>query len=121
MNDTEKKFYQETVKSIDRFTDILVNNIASGKVDPLTTESAAEYDILHKKEFSREELAALKKVLREKIIDVVHSLLVSIDGGTALSDSGKALELIDTKENQPLTTGALHENFMELVVSKTSK
>lgn len=116
MSDTEKHFYREVLGVIDHLTDKLVDDIASGKVDPLTTDIEKEYKILSQKEFTEVELKALKEIIREKIIEVIHSLFISIDGGTALSDSGKVLDLIDKKTNKPLTNGALHENFMEVVL-----
>mgnify|MGYP001564016802 CR=1 FL=1 len=92
MNETEKAFYAEVRSAVDTFTQEAVSRI--------------------KNVSGGEDHGNLQKIIGEAIAGTLHSVFVSIDGGTALSDQGKALELIERKTGEPLTTGALHENFI---------
>lgn len=57
-----------------------------------------------------------KKVVKDSMRGLIHSVLVSIDGGTALSDKGKALELINFRTRLPICDYALHEAFFKVVL-----
>jgi hypothetical protein len=51
--------------------------------------------------------AKTARVVREHMLGLVHSVLVTIDGGTALSDHGRLIQLTDMK-GTPIGEG-LHE------------
>ena len=113
MEKLEKQFYEEIKSDIKDFSGYVIERIKKEK----GTENSAvkeEYEKIQKLNLSDKDLESLKKIIEDAIIGAVHSLFVSIDGGTALSDEGKALDLIDRKTGKPVTEGALHENFMDV-------
>lgn len=120
MSDLERKFYQEILQAINIFVSGLTAKIKDKSADMASTSFEKDYEILQNANLNEEQFKALKKVVKEACIGTVHSLLVSIDGGTALSDHGKALEIINRETNKPLTEGALHENFYEVVGSEAN-
>ncbi|MFA4873693.1 MAG: hypothetical protein WC659_07255 [Patescibacteria group bacterium] len=115
MNALEKQFYSEVKESIDYYLDLFVKSVTNPKADNLWMDDKEKiaYQHLQKINLSQKDIEAIRSVIHGICVGIVHSLFVSIDGGTALSDHGKALELIDKKINKSLTDGALHENFME--------
>jgi hypothetical protein len=92
----KEQFYSEIRENINDFVQYALESIKSNDQMKL----------------SHKQLSALETVVRDVIVGALHSTFVSIDGGTALSDDGKALDLIVRKTGQPLTDGALHEEFM---------
>lgn len=113
MNKLEKQFYKEVKSDVYDFVNYVIERIKKEK----SIEHSAvreEYEKIRNLNLSDEDLKSLQKIIEDAIIGAIHSLFVSIDGGTALSDEGKALDLIDRKTGKPLTEGALHENFMEI-------
>jgi hypothetical protein len=54
----------------------------------------------------------LRAVLNECFRGILHSTLVTLDGGSDVSETG-TLQLIDADTQQPLTAGALHEEFFQ--------
>lgn len=114
MKQLEKQFYLEIKNSLQNYIESFEKAIKNKNEDLMWSDYAAEYQILQNSNLSESQITALKNIIKEINIGVVHSLFVSIDGGTALSDEGRALDLIDIKTGKPLTEGALHENFMEV-------
>lgn len=113
MEQLEEKFYKEVKSDIYDLANYAIERIKEEK----SIEHSAvkeDYEKIRKLNLSEDDLESLKKIVEDAIIGAVHSIFVSIDGGTALSDEGKALDLIDRKTGKPLTEGALHENFMEV-------
>lgn len=111
----EKKFYLELKETIDRWVNRCIKDIKSGYSVSSEPHITKAYQTLHGANLTGEELEALENVLKKVVSGFLHSMFVSIDGGTSLSDKGKALELIDLKTGKPLTEGALHENFGEII------
>ncbi len=118
IGETEKNFYLEIKHSIDTYADLLVGGLSEDDVDTgyMSEKEKEAFAVLKEKNFSVEELQAIKLLFKEGSFGVVHSLFVSIDGGTAISNEGKALELVHQKTGVPLTTAALHENFFEVAL-----
>ena len=117
MEKLEMEFYKEIKYVIDDSLELFEKTVSGEKTrynDYLWTSAEKEYKLLQKSKLSKEQIKAIKEIMSDVCITIVHSLFVSIDGGTALSGEGKALELIDRKTGKPLTVGALHENFMEV-------
>jgi len=112
------KFYLEILATIDIFVESMINDISQKTDNQSELDLTEKVKVLQQKNLSELELAALKMMVKGKMTGVIHSLLVTIDGGTALSDSGQALELINRKTNQPLSAGALHENFIKMLQVK---
>jgi lysozyme family protein len=112
----EKEFYQEIRDALDIYNEYFEEHLKNPDSNPNLSDQAEReaFKTLHGKNWSIEEVEAMKKIISNVVIGVVHSLFVSVDGGTALSNDGKALELIDRKTGKPLTEGALHENFMDV-------
>lgn len=113
MNDIEKSFYLEVRDAIRNFSQYTVDDMKGSK-ELEHSEVKKELEEIRKLNLSDHDLENLKKVIEDAIKGAVHSIFVTLDGGTALSDKGKALELIDRKTGKPLTEGALHENFMDI-------
>ena len=116
-NNLSNRFFGEIYATINRYTGLFERAISEKKIDGLWMDDIdqAAYKTLIEANLSTDEVQAIKHLLGSVSQGVVHSLFVSIDGGTALSDEGKALELIDRKNGQPLTNGALHEDFIDFV------
>jgi hypothetical protein len=114
MNDLEKEFYNEIKDALNDYVDSF-GRAASNKNEDLAWSSCEEsYKLIQNSNLTPQQVNAIKEISKEICIGVLHSTFVSIDGGTALSNEGKALELVDRKTGKPLTEGALHENFMEV-------
>lgn len=113
MDETEKGFYEEVRSAIEHFAKSTIDDI-KGSEEIKHSEIKTELEMFRKLSLSNEALENLRKIIIDSSIGAVHSIFVSIDGGTALSNQGKALELINRKTGDPLTRGALHENFMEV-------
>ena len=114
MNELEKKFYREIQSHIHDFSRYIIEEI-EGKRSVEHSQVRGEIDRIRQLHLSDENLLDLRKIIEDAIEGALHSTFVSIDGGTALSDDEKALELIDRKTGKPLTEGALHENFMTVL------
>lgn len=114
MKELEKKFYKEVNEAIKNSTKFVVGGI-KGFEDLEITDVKDAYLLLQQLNLNEAYIEAIGKIVEDSIIGAVHTIFVSIDGGTALSDEGKALELIDRKSGKPLTEGALHENFMDIM------
>lgn len=112
MNETERKFYKEVQESIIDSAVGAVLKIADATEGEYSDVKKA-YEVLASLNLDEKSKQALQDVIRDSVETAVHSIFVSIDGGTALSDEGKALELVDLATGEPLTNGALHENFMD--------
>jgi hypothetical protein len=113
MNEVEKKFYEEVRDAIKRFAQYTIDEI-KGADDVEYSEAKKEIEEIRKLNLSDKDLMNFQKIIEDSAKGAVHSIFVSIDGGTALSNNGKALEMIDRKTSKPLTEGALHENFLSV-------
>ena len=109
----EKKFYNEIKDTISHYGDVFEKRMKED--DPLLAEYrplyAEAYKRLRQSNLTQDQIEALKLVLFDISAGIIHSLFVTIDGGTELSSDGKALELVDRRSGKPLTDGALHENL----------
>ncbi len=113
MNETEKKFYLEVKDAIQNFAQYTIDEIkGKGEIDH--SEVKKELQEISRLNLSDFDLKNLQRIIEDSITGAVHSIFVSIDGGTGLSSEGKALELIDLKTGKSVTEGALHENFMDV-------
>lgn len=113
MLDKEKDFYNEIYYTIRNLSSYPVRAIDGELPEYERTEDKKYLSHIEQlKNLNKEQKEALKKVLQHACVGVVHSLFVSVDGGTALSDNGKALDVVDFETQKSLTTGALHENFI---------
>lgn len=126
-NELEIKFYKEVTGDINSSADFAIDNIQGRKLEGLLTSVQFEkkhqqgdeaerrlsaYRRIGQLGLSEEQLKDLRTILKDAITSAVHSIFVTIDGGTALSTGGTALDLINVKTKESLTKGALHENFM---------
>ena len=114
MNKVEKKFYNEVQSDIKDFARYTIEGVKNTR-DIEFSEVKNEILALRELNLSNSNLEVIKKIIENAIQGAVHSIFVSIDGGTALSDNGKAIELIDLKTGKSITEGALHENFMDVL------
>ena len=117
ISDLEKRFYKEIKNSIEHYSnEVLRLTKKGGEISALANDSERHaFEILQSTELPTSQLEALRHIIAYAATGVVHSLFVSIDGGTTLSDDGRALELIELKTGQPLTEGALHDNFFQVI------
>lgn len=111
MTELKKAFFQDLARHMVLWRDSLVEAIA----DPTAAEwsenrHAAER--LHAKGFSEEDLANLRSLSDECFRGVLHSTLVTIDGGTELAEVGN-LALINARTGEDLSADGLHEEFAE--------
>jgi hypothetical protein len=107
MSELEKAFYLEVKEAIERFAEHSINEI---KGIESIEHSSVKSEILRIRELklSETDLKSFRMVIQD-------SIFVSIDGGTAISSNGRALQLVDAKTGVPITSGALHENFMDVL------
>lgn len=115
MNKTEKNFYLEVKADINHFSQYAIQDIRGERQEIKYSDIKESYEKIRKLNLSDDALKNLEEIIKDAITGAVHSIFVSIDGGTALSSEGKALDLIDRATGKPLTEGALHENFMEVL------
>jgi len=111
----ELAFYAEVTEAIETFADGAIKNILKSEnstYEFLDEKEKEIYDLFAELKLSNETLLSLKKIIEKASVGVVHSLFATIDGDTALSNDGKALEVVDAKTGVPITQGALHENFI---------
>jgi DNA replication initiation complex subunit (GINS family) len=113
MTELEKNFYREVQSNIRDFAKYSIEEI-EGKKEIEYSQVQDEINRIRQIGLTKENLIDIRRVIEDAIEGAIHSIFVSIDGGTALSDNGKALELINRTTGKPLTEGALHENFMEV-------
>jgi len=116
MEEVEKKFYLEIKSAVDDYAEKTVAAIEEASVNTSAFTYGEEIEKLRGLTLSEEQKTSLKLILKGVGLGVIHSLFVSIDGGTVLSNEEKALELVNRKTGKPLTEGALHENFFDVVL-----
>lgn len=112
----KEAFYGDLARHLQMWRDDLVRAIA----DPESAswaETRPAVERLHEKRFSKAELEDLSAVLDECFRGILHSTLVTIDGGTVASEVG-ALALVDADTGEPITRGALHEEFVDFLSSR---
>jgi len=115
MNDLEKNFYKEVQANINDFAQYAIDNIRGEREGLELSDIKDDYNRICKLNLSETDLKSLEKIIKDAIMGAIHSTFVSIDGGTALSDKGKALDLVDYETGKSLADGALHESFMSEV------
>lgn len=111
----KEAFFKDLARHLTTWRDDVVHAIE----EPSTAtwaESQPAIERLHRS-CSNVNAEDLREVLNECLRGLLHSTLVTIDGGTDISAAGR-LELIDGDTRQPLTTGALHEEFFEYLASE---
>lgn len=109
MKKLEEAFLGDLARHIETWRDDVVKAVE----DPASarwSEQGVSFRRLNAKLFSGSELEDLRSVLSEALRGILHSTLASIDGATILSSTGN-LELVDAETKEPLTEGALHEDF----------
>ena len=112
----KETFFEDLSRHLQTWRDDIVEAVA----DPVTaawSDSQQAYERLQAKSFSAKDLEDLRAVLDECLRGLLHSTLVTIDGGTALSRYGGVV-LVDAATGEQLTTGALHEEFIEFLVQR---
>ena len=113
MNKLEQDFYNEINHTIEQFTKTVIHSISNKNSDLSFSNFEDEYKIIQNLNLNEKAISSLKNILNELSESLIHSVFVSIDGGSSLSDNGKALELIEYKTKKPLTELSLHEGFIE--------
>jgi hypothetical protein len=116
MSDLREKFYEQLARHLVKWRDAGVRAVNDPKTaDWLEMPSAAQR--LHAKGWTPQELEDLRSLLSECCGGILHSTLVTLDGGSALADTGN-VKLIDEATGKELTEGALHEEFAEVLARK---
>ena len=111
MKELEEKFFEDLCRHVEKWSDAAVKAVERPST-ATWADSAEAFQRLNAKGWTAEDLKDLKATLIETADGVLHSTLVSIDGGSALASFGR-LELIDAGARSPLSDGALHEDFAE--------
>lgn len=109
-------FFEDLARHLQSWRDDLVKALE----DPSSAawaETQPAIERLSQRAFSRAELEDLRSVLNECFRGLLHSTLVTIDGGTVASEVG-GLALVDADTNEPVTSGALHEEFVEFLANR---
>lgn len=109
MSKLEEAFFADLARHMGTWRDDFVKAVA----DPSSarwSEHEGSFRTIHGKSFSTGELEDLRAVVGEALRGILHSTLASIDGATILTETGR-LDLVDADTKEPLTEGALHEEF----------
>lgn len=112
----KEAFFEDLARHLQVWRDDLVKAIT----DPAKAnwaESQDAIDRLAQRGFSQADIDDLRTLLDECFRGILHSTLVTIDGGTVMSEVG-TVALVDADTNIPLTTGALHEEFVEFLADR---
>ncbi|CAM4403201.1 histidine kinase [Paenibacillus alkaliterrae] len=89
-----------------------VDYLGPNSVIPEWSELKEEYDTLRNKIENENEIVAFKKILKNTVTGVLHSVLVMIDGGTELAEKFNIdLVIMGTGESMRENI-ALHEEFI---------
>ena len=112
----KEAFFKDLAHHVQIWRDDLVSAIADPASASKWAETAPSIQRLHEKITSRDDLENLRKVLDECFRGILHSTLVTIDGGTSSGEIG-SLALVDADTNEPLTSGALHEEFADYLAA----
>ena len=116
MSDLKEKFYEQLARHLVKWRDAGVQAVK----DPATAdwlEMPLAAQRLHAKGWTTQELEDLRSLLSECCGGVLHATLVTLDGGSALADTGN-VTLVDAATGKELTDGALHEEFAEVLARK---
>jgi hypothetical protein len=113
----KEAFFSDLARHLQTWRDGLVAAVADPSTASTWAETMPSIERLHQKISSQEDLNDLQKVLDESLRGILHSTLVTIDGGSSASEVGN-LALVDAATNEPLTTGALHEEFVDYLADR---
>ena len=113
---SKEAFFQDLARHLQTWRDDLVKAVADPRY-AVWAETQPAIERLNRKSFSEAELEDLRTVLDECFRGILHSVLVTIDGGTSMSNVG-AMALVDADTNEPITVGALHEEFVEYLATR---
>lgn len=114
MNKQELLF--ERLKEIkDYWVDTSIESL-NEDADLVWSDYEEEYNLLRSRLTSKEEKEVFRKIVDELIKGVIHSFLVTIDGGDNLSEKYN-LDLIDNNTKKSLKGNtALHEEFYNYLI-----
>lgn len=110
--DARSVFLAEVASTVGYWTDQALKGLTSGGPDPLTSSCQDEYRTLAASLGSEQARLAFSAVVRESLIGLAHSVLVTLDGGSALSEQ-HTMELID--ENGDAINDGLHEDLFRFL------
>jgi hypothetical protein len=105
--DSQRQFLEEIARSMDYWTDVLVKSV-SGKSDLRWTERPDDFRRLGELLQRAEAVDAFATVVREGLLGILHSVLVTFDGGTQLAES---VLLNITDEHGRTFDRDLHDQF----------
>jgi hypothetical protein len=111
MTELREAFFRDLARHLVLWRDSLVEAIAN-PASAGWSENGQAAERLHAKGFTEEELGDLRRLSDECFRGILHSTLVTIDGGSALADVGN-LALVNATTGEVLSEGGLHEEFAE--------
>lgn len=114
----EQELFFERLKAIKNYWVLTATESLNRETDLIWSENEEDYLRLQDVLESEENKQAYKRVLDETIKDVIHSILVMLDGGDELTDSF-SIDLINMNTNKSLKDGlSLHEEFFSYLLDK---
>lgn len=111
MTKLEEAFFADLCRGIETWKQAAISAIEHPD-SARWAECKDEIRALNQKNWNQAELRALGTLVQEVMAGVAHSILVAIDGGTALAETGR-LRLVDAATGEDLSDGALHEDFAD--------
>jgi hypothetical protein len=108
--DSQEAFLRELAEHCAYWTEAVVEPASDPAASPEWTEHAGAYERLSQTVREAGAVDDLRAVVAEAVAGVVHSVLVTLDGGTALAGR-TTLSVMD--ENGRVFDGHLHELFAE--------
>ena len=106
--DSQKEFFEDLACSIDYWTDGLMDAVSNPEVDLVWTKNPDAFRRLGDVLRTSGVLDDCRTVARELLRGLIHSVLVTFDGGTALAEHVR-LDIVDN--NGRIFDKYLHELF----------
>lgn len=110
----EQLLYEDLAASLAHWTDEAVAALTNPRADLTWCESPEAFRRLQRKLGSSEDAEALTSVMSELLRGQIHSVLVSLDGGTKMAEAQQIV--LATVAGKPLPRD-LHEGFIRFLVS----
>ena len=115
---TKTAFYEDLAEQVEYWSQAITQALTTADSDLSWTEQQSAFvavrDALVRQAVEPE---LVRNVINECLVGMAHSFLVTIDGGTSLSDEGRRLHLVD--ENGEEVDASLHDGFVGHLTERT--
>lgn len=113
MKDDQKEFFEDLATHFDNWVKTIKCALCEENTDLIWSECPESYQKLQKTIKENEFQEDIEKILKETFKGVIHSVLVTFDGGTALAEK---TQLKIKSSNGEIFDRFLHELFSEYML-----